>query len=814
MTMIQKITFYILILTVYMHATCEFKYENKDATAINIYKSVDDYTATVNHADYVLNNNGSSASHPWGGLLSQYHISVGTYNYKFYALIAGVYNFYISADNEGKFYIDDKQTSLVSNSNWTTSNHGTKYLEVGEHEIKITSANWGGPHGVSAKITSPTGQMVWNSRTGQNSWSDCPAGYSGNPCKKIVTYIYTKMTCDNEDINTQGFGWEFVNIAENDGTKIDPNTNNINDLTADVSSHNTAENLCKRKYQECTIDCESPLTLDVASGKCVMDYYTSCQNKGMIYNIDLNICEKDNQCSNLLARKDSASEYCVMPAECNVVNGICNEDVLKTCSDSTFTYNPISNKCEKPIGCTASQILLADGKCGSDVYCTDGDLQALENCIKAIETSKTCGVDGRDSNLCYKQNIGPDQFDISYKRPLIKVELSGGFKLEEYGDLKTTYCSNDDGNCTFRLVKIYAENDGKELCFIDNVGSKGCVTLNGNCTVNGSVEFSQGIRQLLIENSNKSIVAYNKSIQENSLGIISSSCSLSGKVGAIDSPSNKREIIAAKASGIDIKFWDSYKRGNIGIITFLPTIAQEDIDDGYAYDEPEIMSLYSKNFTGFYSTNGATYAVYNGIISKDSCQDLLVNTSFYITQAENDDEMKTLQMLSFYGDTNYNYNDGNYSAGSCVIKSVSAQSFNSQQFAKKIVEVKNSQTAYMCSPLKCGDHSCQYNQCTTGYLGSMFEQSDLDKFLLSNSLTKEELCIDNTCDSRKPYYPNCGNSNGCSNLPGVYQQENGKCVTVSCNTDEELDLETLKCKKLECKDSIEKDGKCYKTLEL
>ena len=649
----------------------------------------------------------------------------------------------------------------------------------------------------------------------------CEIGYTlaaSGKCEKTISYVYKNMTCDANDKNKQGYGWELKNLLTNDGVKIDPDTTKNNSSTLDdtISSHSSSTNLCKREYQECTIDCVLPLTLDTTNGKCIMDYDTACQNRDMQYNSTLNICEQVNQCGTTEAIKDLTSDYCAMIANCNVVDGKCTQDSLKNCSDNTFSFNDESKLCQRNIGCKDNQIMLDNGKCGSIAYCNEEDTTTIDDCIQIKKVQKSCSPDDRDANLCFVSQEGPENFNIDTYRELIRVDINGTYKKLEYGDLKTTYCNNDDGNCTFRLVKMYAQNNGKELCFIDNVGTNGCIEISGECTIDGSIEFPQGIRQLFIENNNQDIVAYNKAIQDNSIGLLHSSCTLSGKVGHINSTSNHREIIAASSDGIDIKFWDSYKRGNIGLITFLPTISQQDLDDGYTYKEPEIMQLYRDNFTAFYSINNNTYAVYNGLISKLDCQTKIDGTSFYIPQAQNDDEMKILNMLSFLGDNQYNYNNADDTNGSCVIKSSSALSFNSQYYSMKRVSVINSQTKYVCSPLQCNNHSCQYNQCPTGFSGNIFAEEDFNLFQKNNynQLEKEDICIDEICDSNKPYYSYCGNKFGCNSQGDIYQQEDGGCLQIECQDNEEFDRETNKCKKLGCKNSIEKDGKCIKVLEL
>jgi len=659
----------------------------------------------------------------------------------------------------------------------------------------------------------------WNS-------SLCPSGYTETTgpetakgqCKKTVNYTYRNYTCNANDKNSQGFGWELKDTVKNDGVKIDPDitANNTSTLAATISSH-TTQPKCIRKYQECKIECPSPLVLEASTGKCIVDYAKECELKGMTYNSTLKTCEKIDQCNNTDAYlDDSTSDLCVTVPNCTVgTNGNCISEAEYKC-DEGFFYSFETKACVKQSECSDNQIPLPNGKCGSIPYCDEGSEETLVNCIKREHIKKDCGSDARDNNTCYRQDSTTENMNIDYKRALIRVDLSGGYKTEEYGDRKSTFCNDDDGRCTFRLIKIEAKNNGKSLCFLDNVGGQGCINIEGECSVSGKVEFNQGIRQLLIGSDNKTIHAYNKAIKEEPIGNITSTCSISGKVGAIDTENAKREIIAAKADGIDILFWDSYRRGYIGILTFLPTIPEKDAEEGFKYEDPDVMELYRKGYTGFYSIGDSTYATYNGLISREKCLADLNGTTFYIPQAENEAEIQILNMLNFKGINAYNFNDGDNINGSCVIKSVSATSFNSQYFSQKRVLISNANSKFVCSTLDCKDNSCQYNQCSYGYHGDVIDQKDFNDFIekFHPGANKDSICLEENCDSNKPYYPYCGNARGCKNLSDIFQQEDGRCVQVSCAEDEAFDTNLNKCIKLDCKDSYKKDGKCYKKLSL
>lgn len=799
----------IFIMQVYIAyaLNCSYTYEYKDATINPVTKTVDDYIATVSYnypavipGDYCRHiNNGSASSVPKNGYIQ-------TSYFRFW------YNDQCWAYGPVDMHFNSWTSGLGTTSSYPVA--PGNQISSTNHSGTVNPTN-----GSNQLYTCPNGGVLSGSTCYVTN--ECPSSYTkqaNGTCKKTITYSYNNMICDTNDKNSQGFGWELVSVASNNGSKLDPdsNANNASALSTSVDSHTSSINLCKRKFQECSMACDYPLILEASTGKCVMSYETDCIQKGMVYNAILNICEKSNQCNDIEAYKDPSSNYCAMDPNCNVVNGYCEEKANKYCEISDFSYSSVSNLCEKSTNCESNQFALSSGYCGSKVYCNNNDLQTAIDCQNFQEVSKTCAPDSRDGNLCYQAIAGDNQLPIDYKEALLRAELSGGYKIEEADDFKSFFCSNDDGSCQFKLTSIAASDDGKSLCFKDKVNTYGCINISSDfCRVSGSIYFEDGIRQLVVENGGKSIVAYNKAIKDENLGSIQSSCAISGKVGHHDEFSARKEIIAAIPNGIDILFWDSYRRGYIGIISFLPTIPDDDLSNGFEYEQKEIMQLYNNNFTGFYYANNATYAVYNGMISKNDCISKITGTSFYIPQAENEAERLILNMLSFVGQDIYNYNDGNDASGSCVVKSDNAKSFNEQFYSKKTVYIPNQFTKYVCAQLDCKEHSCQYNECPNGFSGANIEQNDLLEYLNTyySGSPADLVCLDNMCDSKKPFFPYCGNNNGCQSLPDVYQQSDGSCVKVGCLSNETFDAVSNKCIRLGCNNSVEKDGKCYKTLE-
>ncbi len=792
---------------------CSYKDEIKLSSISDATKNTEDFTSTISVTKEIYNN--WSIGGKWGGLTFNASCNNGVLTDTYYDIAYGD-DYYLYFDR-----ISNQSTNTPTtrtNMNWRGGNvWGNDYRLVYGHSATGYYCLYTDKNIHCSGLNSGRDTIYFASCFKDITTNECPSGFSGTPCQKTVSYSYKNYTCDANDKNSQGFGWELTSPLTNDGSKVDPDPNSISSSTLDdtIYSHAAQPN-CKRKYQECTIDCEAPLTLETSTGKCIMSYETDCIAKGMTYNSTLNICEKQNNCNDVNVFEDyNNTKRCLMLPNCNVVDGKCTLDAIKSCNNNLFNYRSVSNLCEKETQCNSSQILLDNGYCGSTSYCKPEDTTFSTNCMSTTNIQKSCAPDARDGNLCYKSSPDENMMSISMQRPLSKISISGSFKESEFGQTKGYFCSSNDENCTFRLTDIYSANGGKSLCFKDHLGSFDCINVSGDCIFNGSIHHDGGIRQLLIEGNGNTLTAFNKFEKSTSLGSITSTCTLSGKVGYFDNTSTYQgEIIAIKPNGIDLEFWNPYLEGAIGVITFLPTIPTQDSNEGYKYADKDISSLLNKNFTGFYTKDNKTYGVYNGLISRDDCIAKISGTSFYVDQAQTEIEVGIYNMLSFLANGNYNYNNGNTSMGSCVIKSDLSKSFNAQEFSVKTTQLSNGLTKYVCSSLKCDDHTCQYNQCPNQFNGNIFEANDFTQFMQEHypTLTQTDICTGNTCDSKLPYYPYCGSNNGCETKDGVFQQGDGSCVKVGCNTGETFDPSVNKCVKLDCKDSIKRGDKCYKIL--
>ncbi len=635
-------------------------------------------------------------------------------------------------------------------------------------------------------------------------------------CAKEAAYSYYSYECPLS-VNSQGYSWLVKDVGLVDLRKIDTdiNTDSYLDLITDGNSQEPELDNCSRERYVCTLDCAEPLVLEVSSGKCVASLADICIKKGMVYNETMDKCDRANECLDDNAFPEALNDYCEMQTDCFIVDGVCGEESIKTCKIDGFIYNSITQKCEFDTSCSDEQIVLeSSGNCGSLPYCDDNKTETITDCKEYETVAKLCGSDDeRVGNLCYKSSA--TNVDITSKRSLIHAQLTGSYKPSSYGRIINSLCAADDKQCAYRLTGIYAAGDNKSLCFEDSNGIVSCVEGDGSCLFSGEIVEPDGIKQILIEDG-VNIVGYNKEKQDASLGSIQSTCSMTGKVGVFYGTDVKYDIISAKAENSTIKFWDEYTRGFLGSITILPTIPEADLNEGYSYIQKEAYDLMSKGFVGFYSpeNSGSIYAVYKDLISKTACDSLIHGTNFYVAQGLSEEENNILRGMSIKSNGDYNYSDGDFDNGSCVIVSTITDSFDSQLFSMKNVSVHGINTQFVCSPLSCINHKCQYNECPTGFSGNVFEQSYFDSVISTTfpNANINDVCVGQTCDANTPYFEFCGNEFGCSTGKDVYQQSDGSCVEAKCLDNEVLDARSGKCESYGCKNSILRDGKCFKTL--
>ena len=478
-------------------------------------------------------------------------------------------------------------------------------------------------------------------------------------------------------------------------------------------------------------------------------------------------------------------------------------------------------KCARTGDCPVGSTQNADGSCSQDSYkynkcaCPDeyeADIEWGDQGIAIVPFTPFC-----PPLNCHKGNIPTLK---STFRPLQRVLLKGGLK-PGYGSFVNTLCSDIKTGlaCEFRLTHVYADTNGKSLCFEDALGTKGCVGIvsqcapgdqkcrdkEPDCTFSGDVkELTQGvtiktgIQQMLVDPNNpKSILLYSRasSMQITALGTITSTCDMEGKVGHTQAPFNiNGHITNIRANGSRIEFWDKYRRGFIGAIEFVPQIPPEDKADGYVHIDQNMARLHDDGFILFTKIGDYMYAVHKDSISQTDCQALLHDTAFNIPQARSPEEYLLLSGFSFEGNFIYNYNNlsdivGNYRKqyGSCVIrrKGKNQTPFYLEKNSVKLTPLPPSQSGatYQCSPFRCDSlNQCQTASCVDGTTGTILKPKDQIK------ATDQDLCTDQVCDYHQNFFFGCGIKDQCdTSKKNIFEikdasgnLKNSKCVKATC----------------------------------
>jgi len=409
-------------------------------------------------------------------------------------------------------------------------------------------------------------------------------------------------------------------------------------------------------------------------------------------------------------------------------------------------------------------------------------------------------------NNCVYRGMSPDYSEKKfYKLPSFNNE--GSFKGDMYGRVvKDLVCSKNSTNnkCTFQINEIKA--DGNKICFKDIAGSnEECITIDDKCSFSGDIKAKSAITFLETNDENNKIIAYdynNNIIGSIDLNSSDSKCKIEGKVGQMHSNSG---ITAVKAYKNSLLFWDTYNRGFIGAINFIPSIPKSVFDDGYDFPEgTEITKMLNKGFISFYTFDNSTIAVYKKLITTTECKNLIQDSKYTLFYPANNNEENYKNISLSY--ENYNgVSQNNSRLRSCVIvKRGIAESFNDIEYLEKIIEHKNADIGFFCSPLKCVNHECQYNKCPKGYKGNVLKSDDL------STAKDNKDCINNQCDSNKAYWSVCGKVGGCDNTDGNVVQDSNtlKCYKAVCDKGETYNPSTNACEKESCKGTI-KDNRCY-----
>jgi hypothetical protein len=96
---------------------------------------------------------------------------------------SGTYTFNYAVDNYGKMYLDGSE--IISYAGFSTTTTYTQTVSAGNHTVRVTGVNTGGPAGVAAQILKPDSSELWNTRALQfisgliNDFRGGDASYGG-----------------------------------------------------------------------------------------------------------------------------------------------------------------------------------------------------------------------------------------------------------------------------------------------------------------------------------------------------------------------------------------------------------------------------------------------------------------------------------------------------------------------------------------------------------------------------------------------------------------------------------------------------------
>jgi len=504
--------------------------------------------------------------------------------------------------------------------------------------------------------------------------------------------------------------------------------------------------------------------------------------------------------------------------------------VDKTCDVSTDKY--ISGKeCIKPdansINSTKHFFNINDGTYRSKAYCSyKNGLYSIErenNCIERKVVSGSCpNGDLHDGNVCYK-NPGGTGYINTLKVKLPKITLNGFYNNGEYQLHHETLCTDatSSADCKFRLTDVIASDDGKSICFQDFTNKNtNCISIDGNCSIFGHIHSDEGITQIKVDNTDTyKLNFYSKG---NYIGHLDSTCELAGRVGQFGYKSMYKDIIAVNANKSSLLFWDSYKRGHIGSITFLPYIPQKYKDVGFKYEYPP---LYEKGFTSYYTKETeyyvnlanqtpstsidlseekldevqdlttkilkTVYTSFDGTINNSICENKIQGTNYFKVEAlKNSEEEELIKALSYNGEESFD--------GSCVVKSFQAKTLDDVDTIYKKIDSNPDDVKYITS--YCNQNKlCGNNKCKDGYKGNIYNQDDLDNFKdiynVSSTCTSD-LCFDNGIAGS--FFPYCGKKVGCPLKNNVFEKKDGSCGKYECYIDEKFDKEKKQCSSFQC----------------
>lgn len=142
----------------------------------------------------------------------------------------------------------------------------------------------------------------------------------------------------------------------------------------------------------------------------------------------------------------------------------------------------------------------------------------------------------------------------------------------------------------------------------------------------------------------------------------------------------------------------------------------------------------------------------------------------------------------------------------CVLAKSGEMTYKEQTKSVKEEIRDGSKMNYKCSPLKCVNNQCQTADCPYDANGVQYN----GKVFMPGVKVPTGSCTEQSCDANRDYYNYCGKDNGCDISNPLIYEENGICKEVYCATGYVMDINTKKCKKLECPEgtTAQSDGSC------
>jgi hypothetical protein len=103
-------------------------------------------------------------SYAWNSFMNNYAVwgSGEDYTVIINFPTTGTYTFNYAVDNLGKMYLDGSE--IISYAGFSTTTTYTATVTSGNHTIRVTGVNTGGPAGVAAQILKPDSSELWNTR--------------------------------------------------------------------------------------------------------------------------------------------------------------------------------------------------------------------------------------------------------------------------------------------------------------------------------------------------------------------------------------------------------------------------------------------------------------------------------------------------------------------------------------------------------------------------------------------------------------------------------------------------------------------------